>query len=161
MATGKILTAEVDGVYVFKFVGDVRVTLCGTLDKLVGNMLQASSLRAVVADLTKAQGIDSTSLGLLAKLAIHTQKCNDRKAIIICTNPNIKRTLESIGFDKIFKILEDWPSAPTEFTEAEEVTIPQDSLQQKVIEAHRILMSMNEANKEHFQDLVTMLEAPS
>lgn len=158
MANGKILTAEINGVCLFKFVGDVRVTLCGTLDELVRSML--GNARAVIIDLTETVNIDSTSLGLLAKLAIHAQQQQHvQKPIIVCNDPDIQRILKSVSFDQIFILTEELAMESTDFTELTEVVLEQDDLRQCIIEAHKILMSMNESSKEQFQDLVSALEA--
>ena len=157
MASGKILTAETAGVCLFKFVGDVRVTLCGTLDELVRSMLE--STRAVVVDLTETTNIDSTSLGLLAKLAIHAQQQHIQKPIIVCCDPDIQRILKSVSFDHIFKLTEGLTAELVDFTEAAEVVLQQEDLRRCIIDAHKLLMSMNESSKEQFQDLVSALEA--
>ena len=49
--------------------------------------------------------IDSTALGLIAKTAVFPTH-NGRKPIIVSTNPDITRVLESMGFDRVFLILD-------------------------------------------------------
>ena len=41
MSDGRILVAEQDGVYVLKFLGDVRLTLCPSLDQYLDNALHS------------------------------------------------------------------------------------------------------------------------
>ena len=66
---GRILAAEHEGAYALKMVGDVRVSLCATIDDYLQHMFEDSSFDSVLVDLCEAEGIDSTTLGLLAKLA--------------------------------------------------------------------------------------------
>ena len=70
MTTGKIQFAESEGTFVLKFVGDVRLTLCAALDAYIEKIFSVLTFNAIIIDLTEADGIDSTSLGLLAKLSI-------------------------------------------------------------------------------------------
>jgi len=70
MDTGKILVAQSQGIYIIKFVGDVRLNLCTTLDQFTDQMFQSDQFKTVIVDLTETQCIDSTSLGQLAKISI-------------------------------------------------------------------------------------------
>ena len=70
MANGKLLVAEKDGVHVLKFVGDVRVTLGPTIDAFLTSLLETVDFKSVIIDLTETEGIDSTSLGFIAKISI-------------------------------------------------------------------------------------------
>ena len=44
---GRILVAEHDGVYLMKFVGDVRLTLCAAVDQFLDTMLSDPKFRSV------------------------------------------------------------------------------------------------------------------
>lgn len=70
MSTGRIQFAEQDGTFVLKFVGEVRLTLCSALDATIERIFTALNFNAIVIDLTETRSIDSTTLGLLAKLSI-------------------------------------------------------------------------------------------
>ena len=67
---GRILVGNHEGVYVVRFEGDVRVTLSGSFDHYLAAMLADPNFVSVLVDLNDAVGIDSTSLGGLAKLSI-------------------------------------------------------------------------------------------
>ena len=73
MAGYKILQAEKQGIYVLKFIGEIRLNLCSTLDNLVESITQDPEFKTVVIDLTETEIIDSTTLGLLAKIAMAAQ----------------------------------------------------------------------------------------
>ena len=68
MAGYKILQAEKQGIYVLKFIGEIRLNLCSTLDNLVESITSDPAFKTVVIDLTETEVIDSTTLGLLAKI---------------------------------------------------------------------------------------------
>ena len=66
---GRIQFAEQDGTFVLKFIGEVRLTLCSALDSTIEKIFSALNFSAIVIDLTETRSIDSTTLGLLAKLS--------------------------------------------------------------------------------------------
>ena len=74
MQEGRILAASHDGAYVIRFVGDVRLTLCTTIDDYFQHMFEDPEFTSVWVDLCEAEGIDSTTLGLLAKLALKVKE---------------------------------------------------------------------------------------
>ncbi len=156
---GKILVAQHDGVYLMKFVGDVRVTLCTAVDQFLQSMLDDAQFRSVVIDLTRTDGIDSTSLGVLAKLSIHMQERFGFVPTLVSTRPDITRVLRSMGFDDVFHIVESPLATKEQFGELPQCDCSEEDLRQRVLEAHKVLMSLSDANREAFQDLVETLES--
>ena len=73
MSPGKIEVANQQGTYVIKLSGDVRLNLCSALESYLDNMFLDNDFEAVFVDLTDAEGVDSTTLGLLAKISIVSQ----------------------------------------------------------------------------------------
>ena len=156
---GRILVAEHDGVYLMKFVGDVRVTLCVTVDSFLDGMFHDQNFNSVVVDLSRTEGIDSTSLGILAKLSIQAQARFGFIPTLVSTNPDITRLLKTMGFEDVFNIVEEPIEAGDQLGELPTRITSEEDLRQRVLEAHRVLMSLNDANREAFQDLVETLEA--
>ncbi|BAN49323.1 anti-sigma factor antagonist RssC [Metapseudomonas resinovorans] len=158
MSTGKIQFAEQDGTFVLKFVGEIRLTLCSALDATIEKIFSALNFSAIVIDLTETQSIDSTTLGLLAKLSILSRQKIGLLPTVVTTHPDITRLLQSMGFDQVFNIV----GTPVPCPECLEDLPPQDQTEDvvrtKVLEAHRILMGLNESNREAFHDLVSALE---
>lgn len=74
MLKGRIIVADHDGTHVVKFLGDVRLTLCPALDQYLDNIFNSSYFKTILIDLTETQGIDSTTLGMLAKMSIRMKK---------------------------------------------------------------------------------------
>lgn len=158
MSAGKILAARHDGTYVLKLEGDVRVNLCAAIDDYFQHMFEDPALESVLVDLCNAQGIDSTTLGLLAKLALRYKKQFGHNPIIYSSNTGINRLLDSMAFRKIFDIREQDCNAATDVAEIPAVKGDEETARQKVIEAHRVLMTMSEENRERFRDLIAALE---
>jgi len=153
------MVAAHDGTYVLRFEGDVRLTLCVAIDDFLKKMFADSRFTAVIIDLSQAQYLDSTSLGILAKLAKETQLKTRRLPILVGAAAEIMRSLSGLGIDELF---EPGGTAFTQYTalEAIEAIEPsEDDTRARVIEAHRVLMTLNPSNAAEFSDLVAQLEA--
>ncbi len=158
MTAGQFLVANQDGAYIIKLVGDVRVTLCATIDMYVEAMLSAANFSSVLIDLRGAECIDSTTLGLLAKVAIGCQERLASTPTVVSGNNSIDRILQSVGFDHVFDMRSSAPRLISDFAEMPMVQATEEELRYKVIDAHRTLMGLNEQNRAEFQDLVVALE---
>lgn len=158
MAGYKILQAEQQGIYVLKFIGEIRLNLCSTLDNLVESITQDPNFKTVVVDLTETEIIDSTTLGLLAKIAMAAQKRSHFLPTLISTNPDITRIATSMGFNKVFIIVKEPASRIEELEEIPVLKASEQEVRDKVLEAHRVLMGMNSRNREEFKNLVRALE---
>lgn len=155
---GRILVGSHDGVYVLVFEGDVRLTLCTTVDVYLEKMFQDQKFKSVVVDLSQTENIDSTSLGLLAKLSIQADKRFHFRPTLISTRPDITRILLSMGFDEVFNLVESPLEHSDQLLELPKMQSSEEGMRQRVLDAHKTLMSMNEANRETFHDLVAALE---
>ncbi len=158
MQPGRILVAEQEGSNVVKLVGDVRLTLCTVLDDYFEEMFSSENFSSVLVDLTEADNVDSTTLGLLAKLALMAKKRYEFIPVILSTNPDITRVLQSMGFDRVFRIRQFPLNNDQDLGELPQVEGSEGAVKEKVLEAHRVLMGLNDANKAKFRELVSMLE---
>jgi anti-anti-sigma factor len=154
--SGHILVGACEGNYVLKFSGDIRVGLCGSLDAFCERMLDAADFRSVIVDLAETLAIDSTALGCLARLSLAVQRIQAKIPTLICRSSDIERVLLNMGFDDVFAIV-----AEANVQDVELVDIPavvEQEARQRVIEAHKVLMSLNDSNRAAFKSLVDALE---
>jgi len=158
MSEGKVLAASHNGSYVIRMVGDVRLTLCTTIDEYIEAMFDDPEFASVWVDLCDAEGIDSTSLGLLAKLALQVKEKFGFRPAIYCCDPGINRLLHSMGFQRLFVLHDEICSNPDDIREIPTVQGSEQTVKDKVIEAHRVLMELSDENRARFKDLITALE---
>tara|TARA_B100000029_G_C17414683_1_gene902039 strand:+ start:127 stop:642 length:516 start_codon:yes stop_codon:yes gene_type:complete len=156
---GRILVGSHDGVYVMLFEGDVRLTLYTAVEDYLEKMFGDPMFKSVLVDLSPTESIDSTSLGLLAKLSIQADKLVGYRPTLVSTNPDVTRILESMDFEDVFHIVDSQLNQSAQLAELPPVEADPEAMRQRVIDAHRTLMCMNETNREAFQDLVATLEA--
>jgi anti-anti-sigma factor len=158
MNPGKIKVAANSGVYVIQLSGDVRLNMCSALEEYLDQMFDDEAFKTVLIDLSQAEGVDSTTLGQLAKISIISQQKYNLIPSIITPRTDITRILLSMGFDKVFYLLSDQTEEYGELNELNCPTENEDQVREKVIAAHEILMSLNEDNKNTFQELVDCLQ---
>jgi anti-anti-sigma factor len=158
MQEGKILAASHNGAYVIRMVGDVRLTLSTTIDEYIQTMFADPEFASVWVDLCDAEGIDSTTLGLLAKLALQVKERFGFQPAIYSYEPGINRLLRSMGFQDLFELHEEACANPEEISEIPQVDDNEAAVKEKVIEAHRVLMDLSEENRARFKDLMSALE---
>ena len=159
MSAGKILVSDVQGNYLIKFIGDVRVTLCGSLNRYMETIFGSRDVKNVVVDMLEAEGLDSTTLGLLAKLGLHCRKQYGVDVQVFCQNPSILRTLDCMGFDELFDIIQQVPTISAKLHNITSVNPEVDEIRRQVLEAHKLLVQLNPKNSSEFTDLIRALES--
>jgi len=158
MRPGQILVADHAGVYIIKMIGDVRLTLCISFDQFIDAMLTAPDFSSVLFDLSEAEAVDSTTLGLMAKISLLAQEKRNITPVILATNASIKRILSTMGFADIFTIVDKLEVDMVPEKTLTAIECDEQLVKEKVIEAHKILMGLNDGNHEAFKNLVNMLE---
>jgi anti-anti-sigma regulatory factor len=154
---GKILFAEKDGIHVLKFEGDVRLSLGPTISRFLDRTRNCTDLRALIVDMSEATAIDSTALGLLAKLGIYCREEFSQVPSIISPNPDITRILASMAMEEVYLITDEAVTA-ADLIELPQEVASEDAMRDQVLEAHKTLMALNEDNRARFRDLVDALE---
>lgn len=160
MSLGRVLMANDQGQYVIKLTGDVRMTLCTTIDSCLSAMVQDPRFSSVTVDVSDAEGIDSTSLGLLAKISRLASPKMGQVPLLVSSHPDITRVIDSMGFrDRVYHIVSAQELVDaTALEEANAAPLDESAAREQVLEAHKILMSLNESNHRAFKDLVDCIE---
>lgn len=158
MSNGKIQFAEQEGTFVLKFIGEIRLTLCSVLDSTIEQIFSATNFSSIVIDLIETKSIDSTTLGLLAKLSILSRQKVGLLPTLVTRNPDITRLLHSMGFDQVFNIVDQPRISMDSLQDLPCQDVSEEEVRSKVLEAHRILMGLNDSNRQAFRDLVEALE---
>lgn len=158
MQDGRVLAASHNGAYVIRFEGDVRLTLCTTIDDYFHTMFDDPAFASVWVDLCSAEGLDSTTLGLLAKLALTVKERFGFQPAIYSCDPGINRLIKSMGFQRLFELREEVCGNPEEAVAIPVVEGSESAVKDKVIEAHKVLMELSSENRARFKDLLAALE---
>jgi anti-anti-sigma factor len=158
MNKSRILYSKKDGMYFLKLVGDIRHTVSHRLDRFIKIVFYDQDFLDLMVDMTETEYIDSTNLGLLAKISNLMRERFERKPTILSTNKNITVLLENIGFDKAFIIVTDTNWTPQKLSEISDAADNEKDAAMRILDAHRTLMELNEKNKDMFKSVVELLE---
>lgn len=157
---GQIQVAQSGKVHIIRLLGDVRLNLCTAFDRYTREILGKADAQYqnILIDLSGAEGIDSTTLGQLAKISMVARERFNIIPTIFSPDSSITRLLDSMGFDQVFHILEEPCRNQADFQEWVDETIDEEQAREQVIAAHRVLMGLNENNQNTFRELVEALE---
>jgi anti-anti-sigma factor len=159
-ANGTAFYRKHGNTYFIRLVGDISYyAMSCSLDAFLDALFQRQDFDEIVVDLTEANFIDSTNLGLLAKIANFIKQRFGKKTTLVSTNENINEVLDKIGFSDIFIISQE--RQPVETTQEQELVISaprQEDLRKIILKSHVILCDVNEANRDMFGGVVKILK---
>jgi len=159
MALGHVTHAAQKGVHVLRYFGAVNFTLAPGLQRFLQHLIHDGGVSALVFDLTAAESLDSTNLGLMARANEQVRDAGAANSVIISSNEDIDMVLRSMGFDQTFDFSppgEEMPPTNAEPVDAEAASAQE--LRRTMLEAHRALMRMSEAGRLEFEQVVECLE---
>lgn len=157
MAEGTVYFAQQDGTSVFRFQGAISYTLGNALDRFLDDLFARGEFTKILVDLTDTESIDSTGLGLLAKIANFVRRRDGSKPLLFSTQPDINELLRNICLDEAFVLCEQRPDL--EPGQALPAGNPSETeMAQTVLDAHRLLCEMNDSNRAMFQNVVDAME---
>lgn len=139
-----------------KLKGNLKFTGSFGFDRLVDTMVD-KDLDNVLLDLNDASYIDSTNLGIIARIA-EELRTRDKRLTILSSNEDVNDILSSVGFDKVALILKKEEEL-SGLQEIETLKLRDREMAESMIRAHKSLISLYHANKEVFQDVVELMEA--
>jgi len=157
MADGTVHYAERDGSIVIRFEGDIRYTIAPALDRFLDQLFARQELTNIIVDLGDTASIDSTGLGLLARIANFVHRRDGSRPLLFSSQPDVNAVLSSICLDTAF-IHCDQPPDRLPGTALAPGNPSETDLAQTVLDAHRLLCEMNDANRAQFQNVVDAFE---
>ena len=148
----------------------ILVHICGR-----ANFLNCSPLRTffrkMVAkgkvefslDFTHCEGMDSTFLGILAGVAIETQRSEPQGEVTLTgLGERNLELVKNLGLQRIVTIVEDSGASSAEICKQTEELTKEDQTEeekkQMLIGAHEDLVKIDESNLAKFEDLLTFLK---
>ncbi|WP_106478567.1 STAS domain-containing protein [Phytohalomonas tamaricis] len=158
MDEGRIQAAFEKGVFVLKLSGDVRLTLCATLDQQAQSLAELPGLDKVIIDLRLVNNMDSTALGFCAKIALAVRAHLHASPLVVVQHPDVIRMLEVMGLRDYVTIVETPTMEPSVLNELPPVESGEEELRTRILDAHRTLGLLNEHNRVEFQPLIELLE---
>jgi len=159
MDSGTAFYVKQGNIYILKLVGDVRYTMGCALGDFLEALFARADYEDIVVDLTETHSIDSTSLGLLAKIANFNRQHLAHKTTLLSTNPDVNQVMDSMGFYEIFNIRDTGETITTTLQQLHIEGPCKDDLTRIVYDAHQTLSNLNPRNEEAFKSVLDSLRA--
>src|ERR1700759_291143 len=105
MTLGHVTHAAHNGVHVLRYCGSVNYTLAPGLQRFLDAIIHDGSVSGLVFDLSAAESLDSTNLGLMARANEEVRGTGVASSVIISNNDDIDDVLRSMGFDRSFEVV--------------------------------------------------------
>ena len=159
MPNGHVTHAERDGVHVLRYFGRVDYMSAPAIKRFTDNLV-GQEICGLVFDLSEAENLDSTNLGLLARVADRVLHRCGARSVIVSNREDINCVLSSMGFDQMFTIVTGTAreAEVPRGDELERTATQEEELRRIMIEAHRMLMGMSETGRAQFEEVVRCLE---
>ncbi len=159
MAEGHVTHAQRKGVHVLRYFGTVNFMLAPGLQRFVEHLIHAGHVSGVVFDLTSADSLDSTNLGLMARVNEQLRDAGAANSVIISNNEDIDVVLRSMGFDQTFELLSGEGNGENGADRAIASDSPSAAeLRRTMLDAHHALVRLSEAGRLEFEPVVACLE---
>lgn len=158
MDLGTVLYAKQETTCVLKFVGEIRYTMGCSLENFLDQLFAWQDYNDILIDLTETTMIDSTCLGLLAKIANVVKSRFGRKTTLVSSNPDINQILDGVGFAAVFNICNDREATVAAYRQLPSLDPDKARLTKILFEAHQILSELNEDNRHKFKSVLEALK---
>ena len=156
MSEFNIQTATEEGICHIRLTGRLTFAMSRRFDAFIDSLAD-EHLSDIIIDLRKADYLDSTMLGLLAKIARGFLARTHRKPTLLSSREDMNLLLDSMGFDAAFDIRDF--AATTPFL-LDDIPLPAEAAPtpETLLEAHKLLMDLDDRNIDRFSTTVETLE---
>jgi len=161
MPDGRVTHAAHEGRQVLRYFGRVNYTVAPAIERFIEGMLDEIRPGGLVFDLRAAKMLDSTNLGLMARLAERIGDDNGDRCVVVSTNDDITDVVRSMGLQEVFEIVTEHPAATAAGPETEIAAEPpsRGELLRTMLEAHRVLAALDDTDGSGFKAVVECLES--
>jgi len=151
---GSILSTRLNSIEYIRFVGIIRYSQCAGLEAHIEQLFNKNDFTEIAIDLEHAEMLDSTALGLLARISIEYKKLSDKKPVIFLHKGELAHILKRVCFDQVFNIVaKSNGEHDMNFVELASVSKNEEEVLECVLEAHRDLAEISESNRHYFTDI--------
>lgn len=150
---GTILSARKDSVEYIKFIGVIRYSQCAGLESHIDQLFSNIDFSEIIIDLEQTEMLDSTALGLLAKISIEYKKVSERKIVIFMKPGELAHILKRVCFDQVFNIVNRASQEGSSYKELPQLPQSEQEVLNSVLRAHKSLAEISPDNEHYFTDI--------
>lgn len=116
-----------------------------------------------IMDLGNCETLDSTFMGVLASLSLQQERSGRKRLVLVKANEHIQKLLKTLGLARLLEIRANNACSTLEQAEgklepARQKPVSHEEQIAHTLEAHRILVSVDEDNEVRFQSVINYLE---
>ena len=147
---------------IIRLIGEMKYTTVAVdFGRFIDTLLEKEDITSVVVDMRECTYIDSTDLGILARIAITMQGRQAQKPVIVYdTEGVVAKSVQDIGLGFLFTLVTSYDLENMSF---EQVTTGQQTdellLAKLMVSAHQNLVDIDETNKEKFASVISLMES--
>lgn len=154
---GTILSARKESVEYIKFIGVIRYSQCAGLESHIDHLFSNVDFTEIIIDLEQSEMLDSTALGLLAKISIEYKNVSERKIVIFMKQGELANILKRVCFDQVFNFVNRSTEQGSSYTELPQQLKTEEEVMQSVLRAHKSLAEISPDNEHFFTDITKAL----
>lgn len=155
---GSILSARVGSVEYIRFVGIIRYSQCAGLEAHIDKIFDNPEFTDIAIDLEQADMLDSTALGLLARISIEYKNISQSNPIIFVKQGELSNILKRVCFDQVFNLITQTSETDEiKFVELESIEQDENETLRSVLSAHKNLADISKSNMSLFTDITNAL----
>jgi anti-anti-sigma factor len=153
---GHYLFIRTENGYFLKAVGQIKYPVSSDLSLFLNKIFENQDFDYFLIDLTETQVLDSTNLGLLAKIARLMLESRNHKTMLISTSEDINELLQSIGYDQVFILVTN----PEQLKPPVQISLKGNEVEQfaRMAEIYYKVQKMIGGNEAEFVDVVDCLK---
>lgn len=152
--SGEVFYAHQGDDWVLRVQGALRYTNANAVDRFLDELFAERHPAMVCVDLNAATAIDSTGIGLLAKIANGMERSGHGQPVLFSQNPDINELLTSVCLDDVCRIVAGAPEADPQAEPIPATDPSEGELARTILDAHRLLCELSESNRAQFQSVV-------
>lgn len=158
MTTYHYQFAKVDNKYFIKLSGELKYQWSSGFNNFLQELFKKQNFDEIIVDVTDTEYMDSTNIGLLAKIARYSIKNFSHKLPLIIDEADVKELLQEMGFDKLCKFIKKPEDFDHKYEKIKGQKESKKNLGKMILDAHRTLSDINEKNKDQFKNVLDVLE---
>ena len=149
MTKNKIEILIEKNIFILRFVEDSRFSFAPSLMESLNTISLDLNINEVIFDMNQTRYIDSTIIGTLLNYFLKEEiwsRFNTSPPKIVTQNPDIVKTIKTIGIDIFFPIVDNDPrlaALKQPFAEIMKMTEEKEILEQYIRSSHRTLSKLN------------------
>ncbi|MGM0444123.1 MAG: STAS domain-containing protein [Fibrobacterota bacterium] len=137
------------------------MNVAASFEEFINTLAEKEEVENVVIDMRDCTYIDSTDLGILARIAIYQSKkvYAPQPVIVYRKGSDIQSILEDIGFSRVFRLVDSLEIGDINFQSIENTGMKDELKMAKLmVDAHERLVDVDRKNTEKFGTVINLMK---